>query len=410
MEKDAVSEKEGEEKIINADANGSNMEKEAENNNYNDSNLLKENGENKKINSANERAYEKENNPKNKKPEEKKTLFDVMKFISPGTSLRNAINNIVRADCGALVVVDSPGMDGLFQGGFRVNCRFTEQRLSELGKMDGAIILSDDLKKILYANTLLTPSTEILSNETGTRHKAAERIAKQAETFVIAISERRKQTTIYYKDKKYVLKDSDEILRRATETLQILEKEKDIFDNLMNNFNILEITNLVYARDVCALLQKIEIMLRMEKILKRYLLEMGNEGAILKMRLKELVKNIDVKEKMLLKDYASEQKRLSTMLSHLNYEGLLDIDMLSRLLFELNPDDTISPRGHRILSKTSLAKGEIKNLINYFGNLNLILNASMQKLGEALKGEKRADSLQKELSSLKEQLLMGRKI
>ena len=352
MEKDAVSEKEGEEKIINADANGSNMEKEAENNNYNDSNLLKENGENKKINSANERAYEKENNPNNKKPEEKKTLFDVMKFISPGTSLRNAINNIVRADCGALVVVDSPGMDGLFQGGFRVNCRFTEQRLSELGKMDGAIILSDDLKKILYANTLLTPSTEILSNETGTRHKAAERIAKQAETFVIAISERRKQTTIYYKDKKYVLKDSDEILRRATETLQILEKEKDIFDNLMNNFNILEITNLVYARDVCALLQKIEIMLRMEKILKRYLLEMGNEGAILKMRLKELVKNIDVKEKMLLKDYASEQKRLSTMLSHLNYEGLLDIDMLSRLLFELNPDDTISPRGHRILSKT----------------------------------------------------------
>jgi len=356
---------------------------------------------------------EKEKTSKHKKgkDEKRKTILDMIKFVVPGTSLRNAVINIVKGGHGALIVLGSSKMQELFEGGFRVNCRFTEQRLTELSKMDGAIILSDDLKRILYANTLLIPSTEIATDETGTRHKAAERTAKQAETFVIAISERRKQTTLYYKDQRHVLKDSDEILRRATETLQILEKERDVFENLMNNFNILEITNLVYARDVCSLLQKIEVIIRMEKVIKRYLLEMGNEGIIVKMRLKELVKNIEKEGEILLKDYApSNQKRLNTILSHLNYEGLLDIETLSRLLFEVHPDDTIAPRGYRMLNKTNLSKGELKNIINYFGNLNLILNANLQQLKEALKSEKRAETLQKELSSVKEQLLTGRKI
>ena len=360
-----------------------------------------------------EKEDEKEKTSKHKKgkDEKRKTILDMIKFVVPGTSLRNAVINIVKGGHGALIVLGSSKMQELFEGGFRVNCRFTEQRLTELSKMDGAIILSDDLKRILYANTLLIPSTEIATDETGTRHKAAERTAKQAETFVIAISERRKQTTLYYKDQRHVLKDSDEILRRATETLQILEKERDVFENLMNNFNILEITNLVYARDVCSLLQKIEVIIRMEKVIKRYLLEMGNEGIIVKMRLKELVKNIEKEGEILLKDYApSNQKRLNTILSHLNYEGLLDIETLSRLLFEVHPDDTIAPRGYRMLNKTNLSKGELKNIINYFGNLNLILNANLQQLKEALKSEKRAETLQKELSSVKEQLITGRKI
>lgn len=379
--------------------------------NINDNNAEKEANNEDKKEMAGKEEKAKTFKAKKGKEEEKKTILDMIKFVVPGTSLRNSISNIVKGGHGALVVFGSPKMQELFEGGFRVNCKFTEQKLTELSKMDGATILSDDLKRILYANTLLIPGTETQTNETGTRHKAAERTAKQAETLVIAVSERRKQATLYYKDQKYVLKDSDEILRRATETLNILEKEKDVFDNLMNNFNILEITNLVYARDVCSLLQKIEIIVRMEKIIKRYLLEMGNEGIIVKMRLKELIKNIEKDGKIILNDYAPlNQKRLSTILSHLNYEGLLDIETLSRLLFESHPDDAISPKGYRMLSKTNLAKGEMKNIMNYFGNLNLILNANPQQLKEALKNEKRAETLQKELSSVKEQLLTGRKI
>ena len=402
MEKEQAISKEEEKKVIKEDEEGG----------INENNKDNSEEEEKKTNND-EKKDEKEKTSKYKKgkDEKRKTILDMIKFVVPGTSLRNAVINIVKGGHGALIVLGSSKMQELFEGGFRVNCRFTEQRLTELSKMDGAIILSDDLKRILYANTLLIPSTEIATDETGTRHKAAERTAKQAETFVIAISERRKQTTLYYKDQRHVLKDSDEILRRATETLQILEKERDVFENLMNNFNILEITNLVYARDVCSLLQKIEVIIRMEKVIKRYLLEMGNEGIIVKMRLKELVKNIEKEGEILLKDYApSNQKRLNTILSHLNYEGLLDIETLSRLLFEVHPDDTIAPRGYRMLNKTNLSKGELKNIINYFGNLNLILNANLQQLKEALKSEKRAETLQKELSSVKEQLLTGRKI
>ncbi|MBI2047451.1 DNA integrity scanning protein DisA [Candidatus Pacearchaeota archaeon] len=398
MEKEQAISKEEEKKAIKENEEGS---------------INANNKDDSKEEEKKEKEDEKEKTSKHKKgkDEKRKTILDMIKFVVPGTSLRNAVINIVKGGHGALIVLGSSKMQELFEGGFRVNCRFTEQRLTELSKMDGAIILSDDLKRILYANTLLIPSTEIATDETGTRHKAAERTAKQAETFVIAISERRKQTTLYYKDQRHVLKDSDEILRRATETLQILEKERDVFENLMNNFNILEITNLVYARDVCSLLQKIEVIIRMEKVIKRYLLEMGNEGIIVKMRLKELVKNIEKEGGILLKDYApSNQKRLNTILSHLNYEGLLDIETLSRLLFEMHPDDTIAPRGYRMLNKTNLAKGELKNIINYFGNLNLILNANLQQLKEALKSEKRAETLQKELSSVKEQLLTGRKI
>ena len=402
MEKEQTISKEEEKKAIKENEAGS-----INGNNKDNS----EEEEKKTDNDEKEDEKEKTSKHKKGKEEKKKTILDMIKFVVPGTSLRNSISNSVKGGHGALIVFSSSKTQELFEGGFRVNCKFTEQKLTELSKMDGATILSDDLKKILYANTLLIPGTETQTNETGTRHKAAERTAKQAETLVIAVSERRKQATLYYKDQKYVLKDSDEILRRATETLNILEKEKDVFDNLMNNFNILEITNLVYARDVCSLLQKIEIIVRMEKIIKRYLLEMGNEGIIVKMRLKELIKNIEKDGEVILNDYAPlNQKRLSTILSHLNYEGLLDIETLSRLLFEVHPDDAISPKGYRILSKTNLSKGEVKNVINYFGNLNLALNANPQQLKEILKNEKRAETLQKELSSVKEQLLMGRKI
>src|SRR3989344_5370978 len=358
MEKEQTISKEEEKKAIKENEAGS-----INGNNKDNS----EEEEKKTDNDEKEDEKEKTSKHKKGKEEKKKTILDVIKFVAPGTSLRNSISNIVKGGHGALIVFGSPKMQELFEGGFRVNCKFTEQKLTELSKMDGATILSDDLKRILYANTLLIPGTETQTNETGTRHKAAERTAKQAETLVIAVSERRKQATLYYKDQKYVLKDSDEILRRATETLNILEKEKDVFENLMNNFNILEITNLVYARDVCSLLQKIEVIIRMEKVITRYLLEMGNEG-------------------------------------------ILDIETLSRLLFEVHPDDTIAPRGYRMLNKTNLSKGELKNIINYFGNLNLILNANLQQLKEALKSEKRAEALQKEMASVKEQLLMGRKI
>lgn len=157
---------------------------------------------------------------------EKVGIYEILKLVSPGTSLRIALDDILRAGNGSLIVVMNDKIAEIIEGGFKVNCKFTHQRLSELSKMDGAVILSEDLKKILYANVLMIPDSSIPTNETGTRHKAAERSARQAGTIVIAVSERRKKITLYYSGLRYVLKNAEEILRRATETLQILESRE----------------------------------------------------------------------------------------------------------------------------------------------------------------------------------------
>jgi len=142
-------------------------------------------------------------------------FYGVLRTIAPGTNIRTALNGIKRAGMGALIVVETEWLNEMVDGGFRVNARFTPQRLIELAKMDGAIILSKDMKRILIANALLAPDNKTPSNETGTRHKSAERVARQSATLVIAVSERRNEITSYYKNLRYPLVDSGELLRKA---------------------------------------------------------------------------------------------------------------------------------------------------------------------------------------------------
>ena len=176
--------------------------------------------------------------------------------------MRTVINDLIGANLGALIVFDSSELEKLIEGGFRVNCRFTPQRLFELCKMDGAIVVSSDSRRILHANVLLTPDSTIPSNETGTRHKAAERTAKQANTFVIAISERRRKTTLFIGGIRHILRSSEEVFREIGNTLQILEKQREIFDDLLSKINILEVSNLVSVSDICKVIQRAEIILR----------------------------------------------------------------------------------------------------------------------------------------------------
>jgi len=199
--------------------------------------------------------------------EKEKSFMDFIKMISPGTPIRSVIDDLIRSDLGALIVLDTPYLheQNIPEGGFRINCRFTPQKLFELCKMDGAIILSPDLKRILYANVLLNPDTTIHTNETGTRHKAAERTAKQARTVVITVSERRKKTTLYHSTSRYYLKSSEEILREISSTLQILEKQRELFNEQISELNILEMSELVSVSDVCSLIQRPEMILKISE-------------------------------------------------------------------------------------------------------------------------------------------------
>lgn len=334
----------------------------------------------------------------------KYSIIDALKLVSPGTVLRTAIDDILRAGMGALIVVDSPTIKNIIEGGFKVNTKLTYQRVVELAKMDGAIVLSPDLKKIMYANVVLFPDVGIPTNETGTRHKAAERTAKHAGTLAIAISEKRKKISLYHGNLRYILKNTEELLSRATETLQILEKQREILNELLSNLNVLEISGLVVVGDVCSVLQRMEIMMRTSKTIERYLIELGKEGLIIKMRLRELLKNVDKEKKLILNDYNAKQGALDEF----NFDDLLDAENIAQLLFSLPSEDRVHAKGSRILNKMNLDKKLISRIIDNFPNLDNILGTDIDGLKRVLGSE--TENFQKEVSSLKEQIMMAKKI
>ena len=335
------------------------------------------------------------------------TKLDIFKKISSGTALREGLNDIVSSSKGALIVISNPQVNNVFQGGFRVDCKFTSKRLAELAKMDGAIILSDDFKKILYANTLLIPDTRINSIETGTRHQAAERTSKQIHALTIAVSERKGEISIYYGDSKYTLQHTEDLLRRATETLQILEKQRDIFNELLLNMNVLEMTNLVSIVDVARILQRIEMVRKMANIINEYIVELGKDGIIVRIRLREIIRGVENEEEMIIKDYITGT-RAKQFFNNLNFEELLDLENIAVILFKKSMDNSIVPKGYRMLGKTSLPKSEVDKLIRNFGNFDKIINSEDAQLQRVL-GE-HASNFKKEIEHLREQVMVGRRV
>jgi diadenylate cyclase len=344
----------------------------------------------------------------NSEKEKPLTKLDILKKLSSGTGLREGLNDIVRGGMGALIVFNNSKSFNVFKGGFYVNCKFNSKRLTELAKMDGAIILSEDFKKILYANTLLVPNIDYSTIETGTRHQAAERTAKQINGLVIAVSERKGLITIYYGNSRYVLQNSQELLMRATEALQILDKQRDVLNELIINLNVLEVTSLVSVADVCTVLERLEMIRKMSNVINEYIIELGKDGIIARMRMRELIKGIDEKEDAIIKDYVVRPMRAMQFLDTLSFDELLDLDHIAKVLFGKTLETSITPKGHRILSKTHLSKQEIDNLIKHFKNLDGIINAERDSLERVLKGN--TENLQKELNTLREHIIVGKKI
>jgi diadenylate cyclase len=338
-----------------------------------------------------------------------KMFLDYLKKVSPGTPLRTVLDDIIRAGRGTTIVLDCPELTTIIEGGFKINCRFTPQKLFELCKMDGAIVVSSDLKKILYSNVLLIPDPSVYTSETGTRHKSAERTAKQANTFVIAVSERKRKTTLYFSKIRYYLRSLDELLRETTNNLQILEKQREIFDELVIKLNILEMSDLVSCGDVCKVLQRTEMILKISEVIKRNFTEMGKEGVILNMRFKELIKGVEKSKESILRDYANlSLKRVDSLISNLTFEGLSDLDSISRLVFEKSLEDSVSCKGYRFLSKLNLNEKEIFQLVNNFKSLNNLFMASQEDLDMVFKN--RGEDLKKEIDNLREQVLSGKTI
>ena len=190
-------------------------------------------------------------------------FINILKLIAPGTPIREGLENILKAKTGALIVIgENKEVMDLVDGGFNIDVDYTSARLYELAKMDGAIILSSDLKKILFANTQLVPSQSIPTQETGTRHRTAERVAKQTGNIVISISQRRGIITIYQGNNRYVLEDTSRVASEANQALQTVEKYKKVLDNRLNLLNEYEFNDIVTLQIVIETLQRAGMLMQ----------------------------------------------------------------------------------------------------------------------------------------------------
>jgi len=303
-----------------------------------------------------------ENNKRDIVTEEE--FYSILKLVSPGTTLRKALEGILSSGKGALIVVENEYLPPLIDGGFRINCKFSYQKLIELSKMDGAMILSNDLKKIISANVLLTPNSKIKTFETGTRHKAAERTAKQISGLIIAVSERKKEIVLFYKDKRYPIRGTREIVEKVNNHIQLLEKQRELFDTSIDILNKLELRNYVNITHAIKTIQKGIIILKISEELSKYLIELGSEGSLIKNRLKEILHDIEEETNLVIKDYSKNKYKDSiSQLYNLSYEELLEKDNILKILNYENPREIVNILGWRILSKTSLIEEEIENLV-----------------------------------------------
>lgn len=344
-------------------------------------------------------------------------LMNVLKMLAPGTQLREGLENILRAKTGGLIVLgDTPEILSIMDGGFKINSDYSPSYVYELAKMDGAIVLSSDLKKIVSANVQLIPDYTIPTFETGTRHRTAQRVARQTGNVVVAISQRRNVITVYKNNIKYVLRDSSVILARANQALQTLEKYGVVLDRVVNNLNLLEFQDLVTLFDVITVVQRTEMVMRVVMEIERYICELGNEGRLISMQLNELAKNVEQNGLLLIRDYCRsgiDYKDVYKNIQNVDSEEFMDLDIISKYLGYAGVplvDTLISPRGYRMLSKIPrIPTNVIDNLVEHFKELKSVLEASYEELDnvEGI-GEARAKAIKNGLRRLREQFILNR--
>ena len=352
-------------------------------------------------------------------------LIEILKITAPGTKLRDGLENILRAKTGGLIVIgDSDEIMDLVDGGFHIDSNLTPARLYELAKMDGAMVLNSEADSILYANVQLVPDSSIPSFETGTRHRTAERVAKQTGELVISISQRRNIISLYKGDFKHVLEDIRVVLAKANQAVQTLEKYRSVLDQALTNLSALEFEDLVTIADVMTVLQRTEMVLKIQKEIEKYIYELGNEGRLIKMQLEELVTNVKEEGILLIKDYMTDEKlneevEAEDLLNELldwSTDEMLSMNTISKALGHgsnvNNLDLSISSRGYRLLRKIPrLPMPVIENLVDHFEIFENILNASTDELDDVDGiGEVRAQAIKDGLRRLRDQVLLDRHI
>jgi diadenylate cyclase len=347
-------------------------------------------------------------------------MTEALAGVAPGRPLREGLDRILQANMGALIVVgDGPEVLAICSGGFLLDAEFTPQRLSELAKMDGAIILAADSSRIARANVHLVPNPHVPTSETGTRHRTAERVARSIPVPVISVSEDMSMIAVYVGDLKHPLEPIQRLLNRANQALQTLERYKNRLDTVSGSLSALEVEDLVTVRDVATVLQRAEMVRRIAEEIEGYIVELGTDGRLVLLQLEELMGGVEDDRRLVIKDYsqADDTWQLSNAMSalaDLSTEDLLDLKSVMSVLHlpaELGElDMSLQPRGYRLLSKIPrLPDAVIERIVQRFGNLQKIMRATIDDLDDVEGvGSTRARAIKDGLSRLAETSILDR--
>src|SRR5688572_26351295 len=285
-------------------------------------------------------------------------LMTALSVVAPGSPLRSGLDRILQAKMGGLVVVgDGPEVLAICSGGFLLDAAFSPQRLSELAKMDGAIILAPDASRIARANVHLVPNPNVPTSETGTRHRTAERVARSIAVPVVSVSEDQQVIAVYVNDEKHPLEPIPRLLNRANQALSTLERYKNRLDAVSGSLSALEIEDLVSLRDVVTVLQRTEMVRRIAEEMDGYIVELGVDGRLVRLQLEELMGGVEDDRRLVLRDYFHEETswhldEALEALSSLGTEDLLDLKSVGAMLHlpggGLDLEASVQPRGYRL--------------------------------------------------------------
>lgn len=346
-------------------------------------------------------------------------IAKILKLIAPGTPIRDGLENILRAKTGGLLLItdNNDVIKEIVDGGFTINEDYTSAKLYELAKMDGAIVLSGDFKKILFANAQLIPSHQIPTLETGTRHRTAERTAKQTGELVISISQRRNIITIFKGNDRYILENADTVLNKANQAIQTLERYKKVFDNKLNILNEYEFNDIVTLQNVITVIQRAEMVMRIAEEIEENISELGIDGRLVKMQLEELLGDVENEELLIIKDYMVKKRKkvkaedILENFSKLSYEDLNNENSIAKILgydnFDNYDEIGVYTRGYRVLNKIPRMPNHIvENLVSSFKSFQHILAAEIENLDDVEGiGEIRARTIKQSLKRMQEQFV-----
>jgi diadenylate cyclase len=358
--------------------------------------------------------------PSDEDPRRDPQLLSAIEKVAPGTALRQAVDDVIRSHEGALIVVGDPQeLSFLYSGGIKLDAPFRPQLLYELAKMDGAIIVDTHVKRLAWANVQLMPDPTIPSDETGTRHRTAERVAKQTSALVVSVSQQRETVTVFVGQQRYQLDPVADVLAKTNQALGTLDTYRQRLEQVLTRLTALEFQNAVVLDDVVVTLQRAEMTSRMAERIERDCIELGGEGRLIRLQLEELVGNVPVERDAIVRDYhaagAGPEATLALEgLRALRYGDLLDVDRLAELLGLARGlsvlDHAMQPRGYRVLSHIPrLPESVVRKVVADFETLEAVVRASQRDL-EAVEGvgAVRAREIREGLRRLQEHNLVDR--